>query len=111
MLAVIKALAAFEKKKQVIHIHTDSQFVIKGCTSWLLQWKRKGWVTAKNQPVKNRDLWLQLDALLQTCMTRFTWVKGHSGIELNERADQLANKASGATNEERTAAEKAWTAR
>ncbi|MDC3328966.1 ribonuclease HI, partial [Pseudomonadales bacterium] len=72
---------------------TDSQYVRQGITQWITGWKRNGWRTSNKQPVKNQDLWQQLDALAEKHAVSWFWVKGHSGHVENERADQLANEA------------------
>jgi ribonuclease HI len=74
-------------------IHTDSQYVKNGITSWILSWKRNGWRTANKDPVKNRELWERLDALASGLSLTWTWVKGHAGIDLNERCDELVGIA------------------
>jgi len=93
MMAVISALSALKRPCQVI-LYVDSQYVLKGMTEWLVGWKAKGWRTASKQPVKNVDLWQQLDALVNTAGHRvqWRWVKGHAGDPGNERADSLANR-------------------
>ncbi len=93
MMAVIQALGALTRPCEVA-LHLDSQYVLKGITEWLAGWKAKGWKTAAKQPVKNVDLWQQLDALVATSGHRITWcwVKGHAGDPGNERADGLANR-------------------
>jgi len=93
MMAVISALGALKRPCHVI-LHVDSQYVLKGMTEWLVGWKAKGWRTASKQPVKNVDLWQQLDALVNTAGHRieWRWVKGHAGDPGNERADGLANR-------------------
>lgn len=73
-------------------IHTDSQYVQKGITQWINSWKRNGWKTASKQPVKNQDLWMQLDQLNQELQVQWAWVKGHAGNELNERCDTLVGE-------------------
>ena len=90
--AVIEGLLAL-KRPCKITLYLDSQYVRQGITSWIHNWKTKGWKTAANKPVKNADLWQQLDALVQTSPHRiqWEWVKGHSGIAGNEKADALAN--------------------
>jgi ribonuclease HI len=92
MLAVIAALDTL-KGPSVVNIHTDSTYVMKGITEWLPQWKRRNWRTASRQPVKNVDLWQQLEAALQPHQAKWIWVKGHSGVPENERADELARLA------------------
>ena len=91
LLAAIKALEALKKPSQVA-LHTDSQYVRKGMLEWIHNWKKKGWKTSANKPVKNADLWQRLEALVTQHQIEWHWVKGHSGHPGNERADALANK-------------------
>lgn len=80
-------------------IYTDSQYVIKGLTEWMINWKKNGWKTAKKEPVKNAELWKELDIGIQNKKIEWIWVKGHNGDPGNTKADQLANKgASGNSN-------------
>ncbi len=92
MMAVIQALSSLKRPCQVT-LHLDSQYVLKGMTEWLTGWKAKGWKTAAKQPVKNVDLWQQLDVLVQSGghTIDWRWVRGHAGDPGNERADALAN--------------------
>ena len=92
LLAAISALSALKKVSEV-DLTTDSQYVKNGITSWIEGWKRKGWLTASKQPVKNKDLWVELDALVLKHKVTWHWVKGHTGHAENELADQLANRA------------------
>jgi ribonuclease HI len=93
MMAVIEALKALKRPCKVL-LHLDSKYVLQGITEWLPGWKAKGWKTASKQPVKNVDLWQELDALVHTAghEIEWRWVKGHAGDPGNERADALANK-------------------
>ena len=91
LMAVIQALTALKRRCSVI-IYTDSQYVRKGITEWITGWKRKGWKTADNKPVKNADLWQQLELAAAEHQVDWRWVKGHSGDPGNERADGLANR-------------------
>lgn len=91
ILAVIRALQALKRPCHVI-VHTDSQYVQKGMSEWLEGWKRRGWRTADKKPVKNADLWQQLDQLVEQHTVDWRWVRGHAGDPGNERADQLANQ-------------------
>jgi len=91
MTAVIRALEALKRPSKV-EVHTDSQYVQKGVSEWMAGWKRRNWRTADGKPVKNQDLWLQLDALAQLHQIEWKWVRGHAGHPENERADQLANQ-------------------
>lgn len=90
LTAVIEALKAL-KRRCVIDLYTDSQYVNKGINEWLRNWKARGWRTAAREPVKNEDLWRVLDGLAQAQDIRWHWVKGHAGHPGNERADALAN--------------------
>jgi ribonuclease HI len=93
LMAVIQALTALKRPCEVT-LFLDSEYVRKGITEWIKGWKAKGWKTAAKQPVKNADLWMQLDALVASGGHRieWRWVKGHAGDPGNERADALANK-------------------
>lgn len=91
MLAVIKALQALKVRSRVT-LYTDSSYVMNGITSWIDGWKRRGWKTAARKPVKNEDLWRRLDGAVAAHDVDWRWVKGHSGVPGNERADQLANR-------------------
>ena len=90
MTAVIRALEAL-KRPSVVKLYTDSVYVQKGMMEWMAGWKAKNWRTANKKPVKNDDLWKQLDTLSNQHQIEWVWVKGHAGNEGNERADQLAN--------------------
>ena len=93
LMAVIQALSALKRPCEVT-LFLDSQYVLKGITEWLPGWKAKGWRTASKQPVKNVELWQQLDALVQQSghQIDWRWVRGHNGDPGNERADALANR-------------------
>jgi ribonuclease HI len=90
MTAVIRALEALKRPSEV-KLYTDSSYVQKGMIEWMAGWKSKNWRTANKKPVKNDDLWKQLDALANLHQIEWIWVKGHAGNDGNERADQLAN--------------------
>jgi ribonuclease HI len=92
LTAAIRGLEAL-KRPCSVDLTTDSEYLRKGVTEWMAQWKRRGWRTAAKKPVANRDLWEELDALLQKHEVRFHWIRGHTGHEGNERADSLANRA------------------
>ena len=89
--AAISALASLTRPCQV-SVTTDSQYVLKGITEWVPGWKRRGWKTADRKPVKNVDLWQELDAQAARHQVRWHWVRGHIGHPENELADQLANR-------------------
>jgi ribonuclease HI len=91
LTAVIRALEAI-KRPCPIKIYTDSSYVQKGITEWIVGWKQRGWRTADKKPVKNDDLWKQLDTLVKSHEIEWIWVKGHAGNDGNERADALANQ-------------------
>lgn len=88
--AVIEALTSLKRPCEVI-VHTDSQYVQKGISEWIHGWKARGWKTAAKEPVKNADLWKELDAAQARHKIEWRWVKGHAGHDGNERADALAN--------------------
>jgi ribonuclease HI len=90
LLAVIRALEALEPGTRV-KLHTDSQYVQLGISQWIHSWKKRGWKTADRKPVKNDDLWKQLDELRNQHDVEWLWVRGHDGNTGNERADELAN--------------------
>ena len=92
MMAVIKGAEAL-KRGCSVDIYTDSTYVMKGVTEWLSGWKQNGWRTASRQPVKNMDLWQRLEKALDRHDVKWFWVRGHSGIPGNERADELARRA------------------
>ena len=92
LTAVIKSLQALKKTCDVI-LTTDSKYVKNGITTWIHNWKKNGWKTANKKSVKNKDLWILLDQECRKHKVTWEWIKGHSGHELNERADLLANLA------------------
>jgi len=91
MTAVIESLKAMKRPSDIV-LTTDSQYVRKGITEWIDGWKKKNWQTAARKPVKNADLWKEIDRLAATHNIEWKWVKGHSGHAENERVDELANK-------------------
>jgi ribonuclease HI len=91
LTAVIEGLLALAQHSKV-RVYTDSQYVQKGITEWIHNWKRRGWLTADRKPVKNADLWRRLDEVARMHDIQWHWVKGHAGHPGNERADALANK-------------------
>lgn len=91
LMAAIQALETLTKPCKV-ELNTDSQYVMKGISEWIHAWKRRGWRTADNKPVKNDDLWRRLDEARQRHDVQWRWVKGHAGYEHNERADVLAGQ-------------------
>ncbi len=91
LTAIIQGLAALKHPCAVV-IYTDSQYVKNGMEKWIHGWKKNGWKTAAKQPVKNEDLWQQLDQLAAQHQIQWQWVRGHAGHAENERADALANQ-------------------
>ena len=96
LLAVIRALQLLKRPVQA-RVHTDSQYVQKGISEWIKGWKARGWKTAAKAPVKNADLWRELDAEAAKHEVQWLWVKGHAGHAENERADELARRGVDAT--------------
>jgi ribonuclease HI len=91
LTAVIEALSALKRRSRV-RLHTDSQYVANVITTWIHDWKRRDWRTADKKPVKNAELWKRLDELARRHDIEWIWVRGHSGHDGNERADELANR-------------------
>ena len=89
LMAAIEGLKAL-KESCIVHVYTDSNYVKDGITQWLKVWKAKGWKTANNKPVKNQDLWQELEEQVEKHHVHWHWVKGHNGHPENERADELA---------------------
>ena len=92
LMAAISALEALKRPCRV-DLHTDSQYLRDGVTTYLARWKRNGWRTADKKPVKNIDLWQRLDAAMHQHQVHWHWLRGHAGHALNERADLLARQA------------------
>jgi len=92
LMAAIVSLESLKRPCKV-HLTTDSQYVKKGITEWLPRWKSRGWKTADKKPVKNMDLWQRLDVAVARHEIEWHWVRGHTGHDGNERADELANRA------------------
>ena len=90
LMAAIQGLSALNRRCNV-SVYTDSEYVRRGISQWLVNWKKRGWKTANRKPVKNEDLWRKLDELAAQHDIEWYWVKGHAGNPGNERADQLAN--------------------
>ena len=93
LMAVIEGLRAISRES-VVDLYSDSQYVLKGLNEWMPAWKARGWKTSGKQPVKNRDLWEELDGLRGRHLLRFHWLRGHAGHAENERCDRLAVEAS-----------------
>tara|TARA_B100001964_G_scaffold236227_1_gene297654 strand:- start:2247 stop:2675 length:429 start_codon:yes stop_codon:yes gene_type:complete len=92
LTAAVVALKQLKEPSEV-ELTSDSQYLVKGMTEWIKGWIRKGWVTASKQPVKNKDIWIELNQLNNTHKITWLWVRGHTGHAENERCDQLANMA------------------
>lgn len=92
LMAAISALEAL-KGPSIVDLHTDSQYVHRGISEYIHNWKRKGWLTAAKTPVKNDDLWRRLDTATQPHEVKWHWLRGHAGHEFNERADELVGQA------------------
>jgi ribonuclease HI len=92
MTAAIEALKTLKRSCQV-EFYTDSEYLRKGITEWINNWKQRGWKTAAKKPVKNQDLWQALDAAIQKHQINWHWVRGHAGQRENERVDELARSA------------------
>lgn len=93
LMAVIAALRVLSRKAWSLEINTDSEYVVKGITKWIPKWLQNGWKTAKGNPIKNKELWLELHSLIQRHSIEWIHVHGHSGDFYNERCDQLAKQA------------------
>lgn len=92
LMAAIQALNALKQPCEV-DLYTDSKYVQQGITEWIHNWRKNNWKSANKKPVKNSDLWQMLDVAQERHQIKWHWVKGHAGIELNERADMLARTA------------------
>lgn len=92
LLAAINALEALKRRCAVV-LTSDSEYLRRGITEWIVNWKQRGWMTANRKPVLNRDLWERLDAVASRHDVEWRWIRGHSGHPENERADALANRA------------------
>ena len=97
LMAAIAGLQSLQEPC-IVQLTTDSQYVKQGITQWIQNWKRRGWLTASKEPVKNVDLWKLLDAEVQRHQVHWHWVKGHSGHDENERCDILARDAAMSAN-------------
>jgi len=91
LTAAIEALKHYQKREDITLI-TDSKYVKDGIQSWIQNWKKNGWKTAAKKPVKNKELWVELDVLITKHNIRWEWVKGHAGNKHNEKADYLARQ-------------------
>ena len=91
LTAAIKSIAYF-KNRSNLEIFTDSKYLKDGIERWILNWKKNGWKTSNKKPVKNKDLWVQLDKEILKHNIKWNWVKGHANNEFNEKADSLARK-------------------
>jgi len=98
--AVIEALKIIKRPSQII-VNTDSKYVMDGITKWINGWKKNGWLTADRKPVKNNELWQELDIEVSKHKIEWRWVKGHSGDKYNDIADELAREAIGVIKSDR----------
>lgn len=92
LMAAISGLSHLRSGRHFVQVTTDSEYVKKGITEWVPRWKRRNWTTGEGKPVKNKDLWLQLDALVKLHDVQWTWTRGHSGHAENERVDKIARQ-------------------
>lgn len=92
LTAAIRGLKALKRKPLKVRLHSDATYVVHGMTKWIKTWKAKNWGGTGKKAIKNRDLWEELDALAQQHEVEWVWVRGHSGVPGNERADALANR-------------------
>ena len=97
LTAAVIALNQLKEPCEVV-LTSDSQYLVKGMTEWIKGWIKKGWVTVGKQPVKNKDIWVELDRLSKRHKITWKWVRGHQGHAENERCDRLANMAIDKTN-------------
>ncbi|MDR0312923.1 MAG: ribonuclease HI [Treponema sp.] len=93
VINALEAVKAMNKDRVPLEVFTDSQYVQKGMSQWILDWKNRGWRTSGKDPVKNQDLWQHLDALASGFSITWRWVKGHAGNVFNERCDSLTQRA------------------
>jgi len=93
VIAALETLARTGPPDEKVAVITDSQYVQKGMTLWVHDWKKKGWKTSGKEPVKNQDLWQRLDTLASGFSIDWVWVKGHAGDKFNEYCDDLTQKA------------------
>ena len=93
VIEALRALKALDGVPRKAAVYTDSQYVQKGITEWIRKWKQNSWRTSDKKPVKNQDLWKELDALAGELSLDWVWVQGHAGIELNERCDRMTQEA------------------
>lgn len=93
MRAAIEALKTLKKPNEEILIYTDSKYVMDGITKWIFGWKKNGWKSADKKPVKNLELWQELDFQTSRHRIEWKWVRGHSGNHFNEAVDEMAKKA------------------
>tara|TARA_B100001971_G_C17820387_1_gene348633 strand:+ start:158 stop:592 length:435 start_codon:yes stop_codon:yes gene_type:complete len=91
LMATIKALSYFDHSKNIT-LFTDSKYVKDGIESWITNWKKNNWKTSKRKPVKNKNLWIELDKQIQRHAINWQWIKGHAGYKYNEQADYFARK-------------------
>ena len=93
VIAALRALKALEGVPRTVAVYTDSQYVQKGITEWIRNWKRNSWRTSDKKPVKNQDLWMDLDTLAEEFSLIWEWVPGHAGVAYNEQCDRMTQEA------------------
>jgi ribonuclease HI len=93
VISALKALRAMDGVPPQAAVYTDSQYVQKGITGWIHNWKRNAWLTSDKKPVKNQDLWKELDALAGDLAISWKWIRGHAGNQWNERCDRMTQEA------------------
>ena len=93
VIEALRALKALDNAPRRAVVYTDSQYVQKGITEWIAQWKKNSWRTSSKKPVKNQDLWVELDSLTGEFSIAWEWVPGHAGVEYNELCDRMTQEA------------------
>ena len=93
VIEALRALKALDNAPRRAAVYTDSQYVQKGITEWIAKWKKNSWRTSDKKPVKNQDLWMELDVLAGEFSLAWEWVPGHAGVEYNERCDRMTQEA------------------
>jgi len=93
VIEALRALKSLDGVSKKVRLLTDSQYVQKGITEWIFNWKKKSWRTSDRKPVKNQDLWMELDSLASEFSIAWEWVRGHSGVEYNEQCDRMTQQA------------------
>jgi ribonuclease HI len=102
VITALETLAGLDLSPDKVKVYTDSQYVQRGISLWINEWKRNKWLTSAKKPVKNRDLWQRLDLLSGSLPLSWIWVKGHAGNVFNERCDRLSRKAAASPGKRET---------